>query len=750
MANPVNGEGPKEPTNAADSGNQSRKEKRKALKKLKRRQIRTEAAIKEREEEDALLNAPEEQLLLRVREQEEAEQAERNRREFEERERVWLEEVAARKAREEEDARRKKLLEEEERKAKIEHAYGLEADDEYDYDEDGPPEIIWQGNEIIIKKKRVKVAKRITEPVQDKKDDDRPTSNPLPPQSAIFASCTQGEPATVQEMLDSVAQQVPNFGTEQDKAHCPFHLKTGACRFGSRCSRVHFYPDKSCTLLVKNMYNGPGLTCEQDEGLEFTDEEVERCYDEFYDDVHTEFLKFGEIVNFKVCKNSSYHLRGNVYVHYKSLESAIIAYNTMNARYYAGKQIVCEFAGVTKWKVAICGEFMKSRLKTCSHGSACNFIHCFRNPGGDYEWADWDNPPPRYWVKKMVVLFGTSAESSYDKELESDDYNRHREPERMRTSRGYSAFIPSGCPSRLPLPQIAKPVISIVSPTPIRDFCSPPLPIRTPQAAASIARRSPSSSLEDFPPLPRCTRSQSRARNMLVSKGNLLPTSDNLDSVFPASTEAASFCPEPLTAAQHRPDALEVRPAPVKPPQHQPMTDLPDLSPPTPLGRFAQPDSSLTSSGQPTSPRPAPLPAALRQPYSAILIEQRLLLSSSINGGPLLAASTGLLPPLTPFPPFPPVSLTHHLRLTQWPTSIPSCKFLSPSPSSSQITTTLLLLPSPPNYWQTDRPNRPRVPPVKRRFHQPCQNFVPRGMTATGCHDTCGWIIQFLTATKTP
>ena len=56
--------------------------------------------------------------------------------------------------------------------------------------------------------------------------------------------------------------------TWQDKAHCPFHLKTGACRFGQRCSRVHFYPDKACTLLIKNMYNGPGLAWEQDEGLE--------------------------------------------------------------------------------------------------------------------------------------------------------------------------------------------------------------------------------------------------------------------------------------------------------------------------------------------------------------------------------------------------------------------------------------------------------------------------------------------------
>ncbi|XP_020577019.1 zinc finger CCCH domain-containing protein 5 [Phalaenopsis equestris] len=404
---------------AVSSIKQSRKEKRKALKKLKRKQARTDAAIREREAEESRLNDPEEQLRLRLLEQAEAEKAERERKEFEERERLWLEAAAG----------RKKLLEDEDRMALTENACGLDADDEYESVDEGLAEIIWQGNEIIIKKKRVKVPKGITERIQDKEDDDRPTSNPLPPQSAAFASYVQGE--TAQEMIDSVAQQIPNFGTEQDKAHCPFHLKTGACRFGSRCSRVHFYPDKSCTLLIKNMYNGPGLTCEQDEGLEYTDEEVERSYEEFYEDVHTEFLKFGEIINFKVCKNSSYHLRGNLYVHYKLLESAILAFNTMNARYYAGKQIICDFVGVTRWKVAICGEYMKSRLKTCSHGSACNFVHCFRNPGGDYEWADWDNPPPRYWIKRMIFLFGTSAESGYDKELESQDHRRHTEPKRV-------------------------------------------------------------------------------------------------------------------------------------------------------------------------------------------------------------------------------------------------------------------------------------------------------------------------------
>ncbi|KAL3620770.1 hypothetical protein CASFOL_035682 [Castilleja foliolosa] len=356
------------------------------------------------------------------------------------------------------------------------------------------------GNEIIVKKKKIRVKKKDAD--QTKEDPNRPTSNPLPPQSEIFADYKDTSILSAQQLLKNVAEETPNFGTEQDKAHCPFHLKTGACRFGSRCSRIHFYPDKSCTFLIKNMYNGPGLAWEQDEGLEMlgisnrymlsikvwycensgsflicmtlclrdglpypgvtvfqihTDEEVEHAYEEFYEDVHTEFLKFGEIVNFKVCKNGSPHLRGNVYVHYKSLDSAVVAYQTVNGRYFAGKQVQCEFIGVTRWKVAICGEFMKSKLQACSRGTACNFIHCFRNPGGDYEWADWDKPAPIYWVKKMSALFGYTDESGYERHIErgsprlfsksnrisTDDVDRYhrsrsREISYSRSSRNYS------------------------------------------------------------------------------------------------------------------------------------------------------------------------------------------------------------------------------------------------------------------------------------------------------------------------
>lgn len=272
MADLVTAGGPAEPAGGVAAGGvTARKEKRKAVKKLKRKQVRKEVAIREREQEEARSNDPEEQIRIRLREQEEAEIAERERKVFEERERLWLEAAAARKAaEEEEEARREKLLEEsrEKENQQKEHVDELEEDDEWEYIEEGPAEIIWQGNEIMVKKKRVKVSKRSADRQPIKEDDDRPTSNPLPPQSLAFASYKNEPSMSAQEVLEKAAQEIPNFGTEQDKAHCPFHLKTGTCRFGQRCSRVHFYPDKSCTLLIRNMYSGPGLAWEQDEGLE--------------------------------------------------------------------------------------------------------------------------------------------------------------------------------------------------------------------------------------------------------------------------------------------------------------------------------------------------------------------------------------------------------------------------------------------------------------------------------------------------
>uniref|UniRef100_A0A0A9GHF6 Uncharacterized protein n=1 Tax=Arundo donax TaxID=35708 RepID=A0A0A9GHF6_ARUDO len=72
---------------------------------------------------------------------------------------------------------------------------------------------------------------------------------------------------------------------------------------------------------------------------------------------------------------------------------------------------------------------MRSRYKTCSHGAACNFIRCFRNPGGDYEWSDWDNPPPKYWIRKMGALFGPLADA---KASDTPDFEWSQDSDRKR------------------------------------------------------------------------------------------------------------------------------------------------------------------------------------------------------------------------------------------------------------------------------------------------------------------------------
>ncbi|MEQ2191635.1 U2 small nuclear ribonucleoprotein auxiliary factor 35 kDa subunit- protein 2 [Xenoophorus captivus] len=97
-----------------------------------------------------------------------------------------------------------------------------------------------------------------------------------------------------------------NFGTERDVANCPFFLKTGACRFGDRCSRKHMYPTSSPTLLVRGMFKTFGMEewrrddYDMDACLEHSEEELLESFLEFYHDVLPEFKSIGKVVQFKV------------------------------------------------------------------------------------------------------------------------------------------------------------------------------------------------------------------------------------------------------------------------------------------------------------------------------------------------------------------------------------------------------------------------------------------------------------------
>nr|Q62377.1 RecName: Full=U2 small nuclear ribonucleoprotein auxiliary factor 35 kDa subunit-related protein 2; AltName: Full=CCCH type zinc finger, RNA-binding motif and serine/arginine rich protein 2; AltName: Full=U2(RNU2) small nuclear RNA auxiliary factor 1-like 2; AltName: Full=U2AF35-related protein; Short=URP [Mus musculus]BAA08143.1 U2af1-rs2 [Mus musculus] len=267
----------------------------------------------------------------------------------------------------------------------------------------------------------------------------------------------------VQKMLDQAENELENGGTwqnpeppmdirvlEKDRANCPFYSKTGACRFGDRCSRKHNFPTSSPTLLIKGMFTTFGMEqCRRDDydpdsSLEFSEEEIYQQFLDFYYDVLPEFKSVGKVIQFKVSCNLEPHLRGNVYVQYQSEEDCQAAFSVFNGRWYAGRQLQCEFCPVTRWKMAICGLF---EVQQCPRGKHCNFLHVFRNPNNEYRDANRDLYPSPDWTSSS---FGKNSErreraSHYDeyygrsrrrrRSPSPDFYKRNGESDRKSSSR---------------------------------------------------------------------------------------------------------------------------------------------------------------------------------------------------------------------------------------------------------------------------------------------------------------------------
>lgn len=146
---------------------------------------------------------------------------------------------------------------------------------------------------------------------------------------------------------------------------CPFFSKTSACRFKDVCSRNHIRPGISKVLLFPNFYTHYSLEQARDSeygsdlSLEYDDRETYKHFLEFFEDVLKELETYGHVNQFKVCKNTEPHLRGNVYVEYSHTREALRAYKDLNGRWYAGKKINVEFCNIVSWKAAICGIFLR-------------------------------------------------------------------------------------------------------------------------------------------------------------------------------------------------------------------------------------------------------------------------------------------------------------------------------------------------------------------------------------------------------
>jgi splicing factor U2AF subunit len=165
------------------------------------------------------------------------------------------------------------------------------------------------------------------------------------------------------------------FGTEEDKVNCPFYFKIGACRHGDKCTRLHNKPPSSQTLVIGHMYDNPPAGIAQAGGTkipEDTMKELQRQFEDFYEDAFMELSKYGELEELIVCNNIGDHLIGNVYVKYTSEDAAEGCIKGLTGRYYAGKVIIPEYSPVTDFREARCRQYDEGE---CKRGGFCNFMH---------------------------------------------------------------------------------------------------------------------------------------------------------------------------------------------------------------------------------------------------------------------------------------------------------------------------------------------------------------------------------------
>lgn len=310
----------------AESQSSSHKKYRAALKKEKRKKRRQELArlrdsgVSQKEEEEE-----EEDALTEEQQLEEEKLLERERQKLHE---EWL----LREQKAQEEFRIKKEKEEANRKRQEEQERKLKEE----WEEQQRKERQEEEQKRQEKREREEAVKKMLDQAENELENGTTWQNPEPPMDLRVM--------------------------EKDRANCPFYNKTGACRFGDRCSRKHNFPASSPTLLIKSMFTTFGMEqCRRDDydpdaSLEYSEEETYQQFLDFYDDVLPEFKNVGKVVQFKVSCNLEPHLRGNVYVQYQSEEECQTALSLFNGRWYAGRQLQCEFCPVTRWKMAICGK----------------------------------------------------------------------------------------------------------------------------------------------------------------------------------------------------------------------------------------------------------------------------------------------------------------------------------------------------------------------------------------------------------
>ena len=165
------------------------------------------------------------------------------------------------------------------------------------------------------------------------------------------------------------------LGTEEDRVNCPFYWKIGACRHGDQCSRNHYKPSSSPTVIIRHVYDNSPVALAIAEGQEVSDkladEESDRV-EAFYENIFEELSKYGEVRELLICDNIGDHMVGNVYVRYSTEEYAKSALINIRNKGCMGRHVKVELSPVSDFKEAKCRQYIDG---CCNRGGYCNFMH---------------------------------------------------------------------------------------------------------------------------------------------------------------------------------------------------------------------------------------------------------------------------------------------------------------------------------------------------------------------------------------
>uniref|UniRef100_A0A2K6K961 C3H1-type domain-containing protein n=1 Tax=Rhinopithecus bieti TaxID=61621 RepID=A0A2K6K961_RHIBE len=148
------------------------------------------------------------------------------------------------------------------------------------------------------------------------------------------------------------------FGTEKDKVSCSFYFKTGACRHGDRCSRLHNKPTFSQTIGLLNISPNPQNSSQSADGLRcaVSDAEMQEHCDEFFEEIFTEMEeKYGEAEETNICDKLGGHLVGSVYGKFRREADAEKAVTDLNNRWFNGQPSHAEPSPETDFREACRG-----------------------------------------------------------------------------------------------------------------------------------------------------------------------------------------------------------------------------------------------------------------------------------------------------------------------------------------------------------------------------------------------------------